>query len=164
MKEKPLPVGRSLSSMNYQEFLSSQIECVFCKGSFQTPVILEADTCGLTFPVSPYGEGHLLIFNKRHVVDFLELTERELQEIHGLIKIAVKIVQGMGYGEYAILAKGGEPSTRSVSHVHIHVLPKVLLKTMIPESRQILSEREIQNYVKKMMDALNDLEKSRNVL
>ncbi|GBF32007.1 HIT family hydrolase [Desulfocucumis palustris] len=75
------------------------------------------------YPVTP---GHLLIIPRRHTADFFTMTSRELKDAENLIKyLRNKIseddptVSGFNIG-----VNCGEAAGQTITHAHIHLIPR----------------------------------------
>ena len=76
-----------------------------------------------TYPVSKY---HCLVIAKRHIKDYLDLTDNELIACNHLIKIAKdeiiyndEMVKGFNLGTNI-----GKVSGQSILHCHFHLIPR----------------------------------------
>ena len=76
-----------------------------------------------TYPVSKY---HCLVIPKRHIKDYLDLTDNELIACNHLIKIAKdeimykdQMVKGFNLGTNI-----GKVSGQSILHCHFHLIPR----------------------------------------
>jgi len=75
------------------------------------------------FPVTQY---HSLIIPKRHVADYFELTQAEINAINQLIKKQKKLLDDFDQfiGGYNIGVNCGEVAGQTVFHCHIHLIPR----------------------------------------
>ncbi|MCD8516691.1 MAG: HIT family protein [Burkholderiaceae bacterium] len=74
------------------------------------------------FPVSP---GHTLVIPKRHVGSFFELGEEEVQAMMGLLKKAkANLDKEFNPDSYNIGVNDGSQAGQTVSHVHMHLIPR----------------------------------------
>ncbi|WP_440927564.1 HIT family protein [Candidatus Pelagibacter sp.] len=76
-----------------------------------------------TYPVSEF---HSLIFPKRHVETYFELTKEEIQACNDLIlKTKEKILkQNPSVKGFNIGANAGKSAGQSIMHCHIHLIPR----------------------------------------
>jgi len=74
------------------------------------------------FPVSP---GHTLIIPKRHIASFMELPDKERQEIWNLAQRVRQLLKekhnpdGFNFG-----VNEGTAAGQTVPHAHFHVIPR----------------------------------------
>jgi len=107
-----------------------EVDCILCEvvAGRDTVERLEVHRSPL-FVVSlnlyPYNPGHLLIFPRRHVITLGELSYKETLELHALqvrsFEVLGELYQPRGYNVGYNL---GEASGASITHFHIHVVPR----------------------------------------
>ena len=99
--------------------------CLFCnvKESGMSKENMLAYASYDSYPVS---NGHCLIIPKRHIKDYFDLTDEEVIACNDLIKAVKKEIQSKDP-----LIKGfnlgtniGKVSGQSISHCHIHLIPR----------------------------------------
>jgi ATP adenylyltransferase len=74
----------------------------------------------------PYNGGHLMVCPIRHISDFLQLTNEELEEINLLIKVSINALRktikphgfNIGWNIGRVAGAGLE------SHIHCHIVPR----------------------------------------
>jgi len=105
--------------------------CVFChcaksKNRRDALVLYKGKRWMVVLNKYPYNNGHLLIIPKRHVGDFLKISDSDLQSMNLLLKQCLKILkkayqpQGFNVGlNLGKVAGAGIPD-----HVHQHVIPR----------------------------------------
>jgi len=112
----------------YQHF--NQIEkqpsdCVFCNLDKEKELISETATAIAfldSFPVNP---GHTLIFPKRHVADYFELTIHEQRALWLVVNRCKAIIQKRYNPDgFNVGINVGELAGQSIFHVHIHLIPR----------------------------------------
>lgn len=101
-------------------------DCPFCYQNVVHRVVLELETVSAIKDRFPVSEGHHLIIPKRHVVDYLDLTDQERKEADQLIKkihqhILEKDPKVTGYN---IGINTGRSAGQTIFHVHIHYIPR----------------------------------------
>ena len=101
------------------------IPCIFCKVrkaelQFENQLAYSSSD---SYPVSKF---HSLIVPKRHVKDYFDLSDKEVQACHELIlKTKEKIlkedktVKGFNIG-----TNSGKTAGQSIMHCHIHLIPR----------------------------------------
>ena len=73
----------------------------------------------------PITEGHTLIILKRHIPSFFEITYKERRALLGLLDRAQKeINQEFNPDAYNIGINDGLAAGQTVSHLHIHLVPR----------------------------------------
>ncbi|MDX1960072.1 MAG: HIT domain-containing protein [Leptospiraceae bacterium] len=120
----------SINKIKYAKGDRPNVECILCGVHKKNPivenlVISETELSLVSVNLYPYNPGHLIIFPKRHILDFSEITGEEILDIHKLTIKAIKIltntwrVQGFNIG-YNI----GKNSGGSIPHIHEHIVPR----------------------------------------
>ena len=74
----------------------------------------------------PYSNGHLMVSPRRHIGEFLELTEEERNELMRLIQLSVGFLsEAMGPHGYNIGINLGQAAGAGVAeHLHVHIVPR----------------------------------------
>jgi diadenosine tetraphosphate (Ap4A) HIT family hydrolase len=100
-------------------------DCPFCH--VETGRILDENELAIAiadaFPVS---RGHTLVLNRRHVADFFDLSEAEVDALFKLVfrvqrRLAVELhPDGFNVGVNAGVAAG-----QTIMHVHVHLIPRI---------------------------------------
>jgi len=131
--------------MNYKEFLKTQTGCPFCEPRFNR-TICEEGNAYLTYSIAPYHKHHLLVVTKRHIENFEELGNEEIESINKLLHIGVKMIKSLGYKDYSILLRNGPDSDKSVEHLHCHIIPVSMIGDLDHkgEERSVMTEEEIK--------------------
>lgn len=109
-------------------------ECVFCNADSKN---IEDDKCQIVYKgkfsfvmmnLYPYNSGHLMIIPYRHLADYLELSDEEINEIMFLNKKAIESLNnlmsphGFNFGANIGQAAGAGIHT----HLHFHLVPRWL--------------------------------------
>ncbi len=99
--------------------------CIFCNVKIQD-IIYENKYAFVSYDSYPVSEFHSLIIPKRHIRNFFDLDEKELNACNQLIKkIRSKIenednlVEGFNIGTNAGIVAG-----QTIMHCHIHLIPR----------------------------------------
>lgn len=99
--------------------------CIFCKID-HNKIIRENESAILFYDSYPVTEGHSLIISKRHIENYFDLTQIEVNDVNDLIKIQKKwllekdkTIEGFNIGTNA-----GEVAGQTVKHCHIHLIPR----------------------------------------
>lgn len=73
----------------------------------------------------PVREGHMLIMPIRHVEHLINLTREEFGDLYVCITEMVKVAEvDFGANGYNIGINNGEAAGQTLSHVHIHLIPR----------------------------------------
>lgn len=99
--------------------------CPFCNPDSERELIVESATAFAMFDKFPVSNGHALIIPKKHCSDYFDLTFREqsacmfmLNTVKGILKKKLN-PDGFNFG-----INVGESAGQTVSHVHIHLIPR----------------------------------------
>ncbi len=100
-------------------------DCIFCNVS-QKKIIDENELCIAIYDSYPVTKGHTLIIPKRHVSDYFELYQPELNSIQQLLhrqkELLIskdKLITGFNVG-----INSGEDAGQTVFHCHVHLIPR----------------------------------------
>ena len=99
--------------------------CLFCNSN-ASGVIHENELAFTSYDTYPVSEHHFLVISKRHIVDYFELTDKELIACNDLIKIAKKEVlnKDKSVKGFNIGSNAGKIAGQSIMHCHIHLIPR----------------------------------------
>ena len=99
--------------------------CIFCEVKKQD-IIYENDYAFVSYDSYPVSKFHSLIIPKRHIKNFFDLNEKELNACNQLIKRIKskienedKLVEGFNLGTNAVSVAG-----QTIMHCHIHLIPR----------------------------------------
>jgi diadenosine tetraphosphate (Ap4A) HIT family hydrolase len=104
------------------------MSCVFCAiVAEEAPAIriCEDDDYLAILDIRPFTRGHTLVFPKQHTVD---LTDTPPQTLAAMVTIGQRIARAARATELAdatnIGINDGRAAFQTVSHIHLHVLPR----------------------------------------
>jgi len=100
------------------------MDCVFCE--LREDRIRESnDHCIAIFDGFPISSGHTLVIPKRHVSSFCDLAAEERHALFSLVELA-KHHLDVEYAPdgYNIGINDGTAAGQTVSHVHLHLIPR----------------------------------------
>lgn len=104
------------------------MSCVFCEistGKAPAIRIYEDDGYLAILDIRPFTRGHTLVVPKQHTVDLTDTPPRTLSD---MITIGQRIARAARATELAdatnIGINDGRAAFQSVSHIHLHVLPR----------------------------------------
>jgi diadenosine tetraphosphate (Ap4A) HIT family hydrolase len=99
--------------------------CPFCTRIAENQIIVENELAAAlsdSYPVSP---GHTLIVPRRHIEDFLELTQEEQAAVWALVApVRQEIERSRVPSGYNIGVNIGEAAGQTIAHTHLHVIPR----------------------------------------
>jgi histidine triad (HIT) family protein len=100
-------------------------DCVFCEilrgERLDTEILAEGDYYIVLKPIKPVVEGHLLFIPKIH---FERFTERTFLAADIFETAARWALHNPGYEDSNIIVSQGKSATQTVSHLHIHLVPR----------------------------------------
>ena len=102
--------------------------CIFCKiamGEIPSNTVYEDNDFRVILDIAPANPGHCLILPKNHAADIFEMDEELVAKAHRLAKkIATALKSALKAEGVNILQNNGAAAGQSVSHYHIHVIPR----------------------------------------
>jgi histidine triad (HIT) family protein len=103
-------------------------DCIFCKlanGDIPTRTVYEDEEFRVILDMAPISKGHSLILPKEHMLDLYELSVDTAQKIMTVAqKVAVHMRDKLGCDGLNLLQNNGESAGQTVSHFHIHMIPR----------------------------------------
>lgn len=102
------------------------MNCSFCEDENLASRIIYKDELVMAFPsTASIVAGHTLVCPVRHVEKVDDLSENELKDIKDfIVKLKNALKKCMDAEGFNIAWNEGEKAGQSVSHLHIHVLPR----------------------------------------
>src|SRR5665648_149536 len=99
-------------------------DCVFCT-LLGTKIIVEDELVRAFYDKYPVSSGHVLIVPKRHAASLFEATQAELESVGKLlIKVKEHLEERFHPAGYNIGVNVGEVAGQTISHWHVHVIPR----------------------------------------
>lgn len=87
--------------------------------------IFRSSFSAVSMNLYPYNSGHLMIYPLRHVETICDLSDDEAMDIHRLSSVSVRIISDLlNPTGFNIGYNIGENSGASISHLHLHVVPR----------------------------------------
>ncbi len=113
-----------------QELKSSDIECILCEivkdsDKVQVLKIYQNELMAISLNLYPFNPGHLMVFPIRHILDFRELTEKEVLHTSKLIAGCQDMLTEM-YNPtgFNVGFNQGKAAGASIKHLHVHIVPR----------------------------------------
>jgi diadenosine tetraphosphate (Ap4A) HIT family hydrolase len=101
------------------------VPCAFCDRIPAGELVAENDLAVAFFDAFPVSEGHCLIVPRRHEPDFLALSAAEQVAVWALIAPVKTRVEAKDKPDgYTIGINAGEAAGQTISHAHLHVIPR----------------------------------------
>lgn len=104
------------------------MDCIFCKlanGEIPTNTVYEDANYRVIMDANPANPGHALVLPKKHGKDIFELDAETVAGAHAVAKkIAEAQMAVLKADGVNILQNNGEAAGQTVSHFHIHVIPR----------------------------------------
>ena len=99
--------------------------CLFCNINSKD-LVFDNEFAFASFDSYPVSKYHSLIFPKRHILDYFELTNDELLACNDLIKKIKKKIQNEDktVDGFNIGTNSGVAAGQSIMHCHIHLIPR----------------------------------------
>ena len=102
--------------------------CIFCKiikGEIPSSTIYEDEDFKVILDIEPASKGHALVLPKKHYANIYEIDPDVLA---GAVKVGQKVVkhakEALGCEGYNFLQNNGEVAGQTVSHYHLHLIPR----------------------------------------
>ena len=103
-------------------------DCIFCKlanGEIPTNTVYEDAEFRVILDANPANKGHSLVIPKKHAIDIFELDSETVAKAHAVAKKAAEAIKAATNADgINILQNNGEAAGQTVSHFHIHVIPR----------------------------------------
>ena len=120
--------------------------CPFCNLTSEKEIILKSALAFAIYDQFPVNKGHALIIPKRHCVGYFDLSVAEQSACWELVNALKDMLNNAFQPDgYNIGVNVGEAAGQTVSHVHIHLIPRYAgdmeepeggVRGVIPEKRK----------------------------
>jgi len=108
--------------------MTADTDCLFCKiiaGEIPCFKLFENDETLAFMDINPANEGHALVIPKEHARDLYAVSEAAITAtVKSAKKIAAAIDKTLDPDGLNLLQCNGPAAAQSVSHFHMHVLPR----------------------------------------
>lgn len=99
--------------------------CRFCESKSSRRVMIEGEYGFAAWDRHPVNKGHFLVIPYRHFADYFEITDAERNELWALASQGKEIADRKYRPDgYNIGINVGKWAGQSISHLHIHVIPR----------------------------------------
>lgn len=103
-------------------------DCIFCKianGGIPSKTLYEDEDFRVILDLGPATKGHALILPKEHAADLYELPDGTAASALVLAKkMALELTRKLRCDGLNLVQNNGEAAGQTVSHFHIHVIPR----------------------------------------
>lgn len=100
-------------------------DCPFCSRIARDEIIVANDLAVAMFDGYPVSPGHTLIVPRRHVADFLAMTQEEQAAVWALMDPARRNIEKEHSPDgYNIGVNIGAAGGQTIAHAHLHVIPR----------------------------------------
>ncbi len=109
----------------YDEIAKNVSKCVFCdlKDKY---IIAEKSGIVLTVNIFPYTTGHLMVIPRRHVENYLDLTQKEIDVCQRLLREGLRLLHDrLDIKSVWFLLREGPEVGKTVKHLHWQIMPFV---------------------------------------
>ena len=120
-------------------------DCPFCNPDSERELLLESATAYAMFDKFPVSKGHTLIIPKKHCADYFELSFKEQSACWFMLNKGKEILKSTFNPDgFNVGININESAGQTVSHVHIHLIPRYKddvkeprggIRGIIPEKR-----------------------------
>jgi ATP adenylyltransferase len=104
--------------------------CPFCRipgrSDEQGLVVARGSAAYVVLNLYPYNSGHLLVVPYRHVADYTDLTQDEVDAVAGLTQTAMRVLRAVSAprGFNLGMNQGDVAGAGIAAHLHQHVVPR----------------------------------------
>ena len=104
------------------------MSCVFCAivaGEAPAILIYEDDDYLAILDIRPFTRGHTLVLPKQHTVDLTDTPPQTLAEMVAIGQLIARAARATELADATNIAiNDGRAAFQTVSHIHLHVLPR----------------------------------------
>jgi diadenosine tetraphosphate (Ap4A) HIT family hydrolase len=108
-----------------QSYEQREDGCAFCQTG-KSDVLFENELSYAIYDINPVTPHHTLIIPKRHVPDFFDLYQPEINAVHVLLGETKKEIEGLDetVTGFNVGSNSGEDAGQTIFHCHIHLIPR----------------------------------------
>tara|TARA_Y100000588_G_C14217260_1_gene909404 strand:- start:1549 stop:2019 length:471 start_codon:yes stop_codon:yes gene_type:complete len=126
-------------------FIMANKHCDFCEIT-GSRLITENDLTFAMHDLYPVTDLHSLVIPKRHVSDYFDLSQAEIQSVHALLTDVRRKIQALDESitGFNIGVNSGEDAGQTIFHCHIHLIPRRKGDTKNPRGgvRGVIPEKQ----------------------
>jgi len=103
-----------------------QVQCPFClmgEGKLQTTKVYEDQDYLAVLEINPVNPGHVLLFPKRHVALYTELSHTEVEDLSKIAQVLLKCLHKL-YPATNVHIDNGDIAGQRFPHIVIHLIPR----------------------------------------
>ena len=152
---------RHFNKTDYKKYEQVK-KCPFCNLNSKVELVSETATAVAFLDGYPVSKGHTLIIPKRHVDNYFELTTHEQRALWLMVNRCKKILtERFNPDGFNVGINIGEAAGQSISHVHIHLIPRYKGDVKNPKGgvRGVIPRK--QNYSEEKSEKKYSLEEKR---
>ena len=111
---------------HYNQFKrKGNTDCPFCNPESDVQLIMESATAYAIYDKFPVNRGHALIIPKKHQADYFQLTFKEQSACWFMLNRVKETISNMFHPDgYNVGINISESAGQTISHVHIHLIPR----------------------------------------
>ncbi|MBN2324590.1 MAG: HIT domain-containing protein [Spirochaetes bacterium] len=120
----------SLNKLSYIKGGKPNVDCILCAivakhKDIVNLLVAEGMDTAVCVNKYPYNSGHILIFPKRHITDYRDLSSGERREMDGLLAKSLDVLESLySPAGYNAGFNMGDSAGASIQHLHVHVIPR----------------------------------------
>jgi diadenosine tetraphosphate (Ap4A) HIT family hydrolase len=140
---------------HFNQIKRENTDCPFCNPDPKRELILESATAFAIFDKFPVNNGHALIIPKRHCADYFQLSFKEQSACWYILNATKKVLEEKFKPEgFNVGINVNEQAGQTISHVHIHLIPRYLGDIDNPEGgvRGVIPGKQIYSNGNKEID------------
>lgn len=129
----------------------SMKDCIFCKianGLVPSDTVYEDENFRAILDLNPAEKGHTLVLTKKHFDDIFEADDETLGNLFRVTHHVGKAVKEALFADgINIVQNNGKEAGQTVSHLHVHIIPRFKGHTKIVSWIQHDIEKEEQKEI-----------------
>jgi histidine triad (HIT) family protein len=102
-------------------------DCIFCRivaGDLPADIVDRSDHAVAFRDLNPEAPVHVLVIPRRHIADAATVVPGDAEVVADMVVTARRVAEAEGIAEtgYRLVFNVGEDATKSIDHLHLHVL------------------------------------------
>lgn len=98
--------------------------CIFCKLYKEQNYIIDSESFFVVWDIDPIQKGHMLIISKKHIMNYLDLSPKELLEFNRIQSKIVRQIEQLDTKTGATLIINNGHLMDDNTHFHCHIIPR----------------------------------------